>query len=160
MEGEKTRSGKALRLAVDAGTHEVICADLSLNNVTDAEAFPGLIHQTHRKSGSLQPTELMTPDGATTSCGVRKSKDLSRREPEWVTGWLNVPKEIRRLPGNGSREAMRTGNGIRLTTDVRWLKRQCTVSNSCLVGILRCGIMMRALNKMTRAGMPESVRIA
>jgi hypothetical protein len=27
----------------------VICADLSLNNVTDAEAFPGLIRQTHRK---------------------------------------------------------------------------------------------------------------
>lgn len=34
---------------MDASTHEVICADLSLNNVTDAEAFPGLIHQTHRK---------------------------------------------------------------------------------------------------------------
>ena len=30
-------------------THEIICADLSLNNVTDSEAFPGLIRQTHRK---------------------------------------------------------------------------------------------------------------
>jgi len=30
-------------------THEVICADLSLNNVTDAEVFPGLMRQTHRK---------------------------------------------------------------------------------------------------------------
>ncbi len=53
MEGEKTRYGKAgylqLHLAVDVSTHEVICADLSLNNVTDAEAYPGLIHQTHRK---------------------------------------------------------------------------------------------------------------
>ncbi len=28
---------------------EIICADLSLNNVTDSEAFPGLIRQTHRK---------------------------------------------------------------------------------------------------------------
>ncbi|MDY8879037.1 transposase, partial [Klebsiella quasipneumoniae] len=26
-----------------------VCADLSLNNVTDSEAFPGLIRQTHRK---------------------------------------------------------------------------------------------------------------
>lgn len=55
MEGEKARSGKAPRLAelhltVYAGTHEVICADPSLNNVTDAEAFPGLIRQTHRES--------------------------------------------------------------------------------------------------------------
>jgi hypothetical protein len=35
--------------AVDSNTHEIICADLSLNNVTDSEAFPGLIRQTHRK---------------------------------------------------------------------------------------------------------------
>jgi hypothetical protein len=36
-------------IAVDSKTHEIICADLSLNNVTDSEAFPGLIRQTHRK---------------------------------------------------------------------------------------------------------------
>lgn len=29
--------------------HEIISADLSLNNVTDSEAFPGLIRQTHGK---------------------------------------------------------------------------------------------------------------
>lgn len=40
---------RKLHRAVDAKTHEVICADLSLNNVTDSEAFPGLIRQTHRK---------------------------------------------------------------------------------------------------------------
>jgi len=52
MEGEKRRSGKSsvwrkLHLAVV--THEVICTDLSLNNVTDSEAIPGLIRQTYRK---------------------------------------------------------------------------------------------------------------
>ncbi len=46
---ERRRIWQKLHLAVDASTHEVICADLSLNNVTDAEAFPGLIRQTHRK---------------------------------------------------------------------------------------------------------------
>jgi len=40
---EKRRVWRKLHLAVDAGTHEVICADRSLNNDTDAEAFPGLI---------------------------------------------------------------------------------------------------------------------
>lgn len=39
---EKRRVWRKLHLAVDAGTHQVICADLPLNNVTDAEAFPGL----------------------------------------------------------------------------------------------------------------------
>ncbi len=33
----------------DTETHEVICADLSLSNVTDTEAFPSLIRQRYRK---------------------------------------------------------------------------------------------------------------
>lgn len=37
-----------LHLAVDAATHEIMCADLSLNNITDAQALPGLMSQTHR----------------------------------------------------------------------------------------------------------------
>ena len=46
---ERRRIWRKLHLPVDAKTHEIICADLSLNNVTDSEAFPGLIRQTHRK---------------------------------------------------------------------------------------------------------------
>jgi len=45
---ERRRIWRKLHLAVDSKTHEVICADLSLNNVNDAEAFPDLIRQTHR----------------------------------------------------------------------------------------------------------------
>lgn len=55
---EKRRVWRKLHLAVNAGTHEVICADLSLNNVTDAAAFPGLIRQTHRK------VKVASADGA------------------------------------------------------------------------------------------------
>nr|QIQ16377.1 Mobile element protein [Klebsiella pneumoniae] len=43
---ERRRIWRKLHLAVDSKTHEIICADLSLNNVTDSEAFPGLIRQT------------------------------------------------------------------------------------------------------------------
>lgn len=50
---EKRRVWRKLHLAVDAGNHEVIYADLSLKNVTDAEAFPGLIGQAHRKVKSV-----------------------------------------------------------------------------------------------------------
>ncbi len=46
---EKRRIWRRLHLAVDTATHEVICADLSLSNVTDIEAFPGLIRQRYRK---------------------------------------------------------------------------------------------------------------
>ena len=56
---------------MDAGTHEVICADLSLNNVTDAEAFPGLIRQTHRK------IRVASADGA---YDTRRCHDELRRK--------------------------------------------------------------------------------
>jgi len=46
---ERRRIWRKLHLAVDSKTREIICADLSLNNVTDSEALPGLIRQTHRK---------------------------------------------------------------------------------------------------------------
>lgn len=46
---ERHRIWRKLHLAVDSKTHEIVCADLSLNNVADSEAFPGLIRQTHRK---------------------------------------------------------------------------------------------------------------
>jgi len=46
---ESRRIWRKLYLAVDSKTHEIICADLSLNNVTDSDVFPRLIRQTHRK---------------------------------------------------------------------------------------------------------------
>lgn len=55
---ERHRIWRKLNLAVDGKTHEIICADLSLNNVTDSEALPGLLRQAHRKIRSA------TSDGA------------------------------------------------------------------------------------------------
>jgi hypothetical protein len=65
---------------------------------------------------------------------------------------------------------MLTGNGTRLITSGRWPKRRYTGLNNCSLGTLtlrdydaqvgEAMAMIRALNKMTRAGMPERVRIA
>ncbi len=46
---EKRRVWRKLHLAVDAATHEVVCAELSLSNVTDAQALPGLMSQAHSR---------------------------------------------------------------------------------------------------------------
>jgi hypothetical protein len=79
-----------LHLAVDSNTHEIICADLSLNNVTDSEAFPGLIRQTHRK------IRAASADGAydTRLCHdeLRRKKisALIRPEKARVTGPVNM----------------------------------------------------------------------
>ena len=67
---EKRRVWRKLHLVVDAYNHKVICADQSLNNVTEAEAFPGLVRQIHRK------VKVASADGAydTTLCheGLRQ----------------------------------------------------------------------------------------
>jgi hypothetical protein len=87
---ERRRIWRKLHLAVDSKTHEIICADLSLNNVTDSEAFPGLIRQTHRKIRQHRQTALTTPGSVTMNCGVRKSARLSHPEKVRVTGPVNM----------------------------------------------------------------------
>ncbi len=87
---ERRRIWRKLHLAVDSKTHEIICADLSLNNVTDSEAFPGLIRQTHRK------IRAASADGAydTRLCHdeLRRKKisALIRPEKARVTGPVNM----------------------------------------------------------------------
>ncbi|MCA3916452.1 IS5 family transposase, partial [Vibrio vulnificus] len=45
----KRRVWRKLHLAVDTGTHEIVAAELSLSNVTDAEVLPNLLKQTRRR---------------------------------------------------------------------------------------------------------------
>jgi hypothetical protein len=131
---EKRRVWRKPHLAVDAGTHEIIYADLSLNNVTDAEAFPGLIRQTHRK------VKIASADGAYDTklyhdeLRRKKSRRLSRCEPGRVTGRRSMRTEIRRWPDRGLPGAMLTGNGTRHITGDRWPKQRCTGLNNCSVG--------------------------
>lgn len=40
---------RKLHITVDTDTHEIIAAELSLSNVTDAEALPNLPKQTRKK---------------------------------------------------------------------------------------------------------------
>lgn len=42
----KRRVWRKLHLAVDTSTHEIVAAELSLSNVTDAEVLPNLLKQT------------------------------------------------------------------------------------------------------------------
>jgi hypothetical protein len=87
---ERRRIWRKLHLAVDSKTHEIICADLSLNNVTDSEAFPGLIRQTHRKIRAASADGAYDTGSVTMNCGVRKSARLSHPEKVRVTGPVNM----------------------------------------------------------------------
>ncbi|WP_422527162.1 transposase, partial [Serratia fonticola] len=138
---------RKLHLAVDAGTHEVICADLSLNNVTDAEAFPGLIRQTHRK------VKIACADGAydTKLCHdeLRRKKIKALIPPRTRAGyWPAEYADRNQAVAETAMYRVKQLFGGHLT--LRDYDAQVGEAMA----------MIRALNKMTRAGMPESVRIA
>ncbi len=70
---DRSRIWRKLHLTVDASRHEIICADLSLNNVTDAEASRGLSGRPTEKSGQLLRTALTIRSDVMTNCLARKS---------------------------------------------------------------------------------------
>lgn len=133
---EKRRVWRKLHLAVDANTHEVICADLSLNSVTDAEAFPGLISP--RIRASYWPMEYADRNQAV--AGQRLTG--SNAHWKWNTAYN------RRSVAETAMYRVKQLFGGHLTLQ----------DYDAQVG--EAMAMIRALNKMRRAGMPESVRIA
>ena len=82
---ERRRIWRKLHLAVDSNTHEVVCADLSLNNVTDSEAFRAL-------SGRL--TEKIRAAAADGAYDTRLCHDELRRKK---SARLFLPKRSRLL---------------------------------------------------------------
>ncbi|WP_409161753.1 IS5 family transposase [Pectobacterium sp. B2J-2] len=167
---ERRRIWRKLHLAVDAKNHEIICADLSLNKVTDAEAFPGLIRQTHRKIRSA------VADGAydTRRCHdeLRRKKISALIPPRkgagyWAGEYADRNRAVanQRLSGSNARWKWTTDYNKRSIAETAMYRVKQLFGGTLTLrdydGQVAEGLaMVRALNKMTKAGMPESVRIA
>ncbi|MGU3413937.1 IS5 family transposase [Enterobacteriaceae bacterium C34A] len=162
--------GEIAHLAVDGKTHEIICADLSLNHVTDAEAFPALIRQTHRKIKSA------AADGAydTRRCHdeLRRKKISALIPPRKGAGYWpgeyadrNRAVANQRLSGSNARWKWTTDYNRRSIAETAMYRVKQLSGGSLTLRdydgqVAEAMTMVRALNKMTKAGMPESVRIA
>nr|WP_181713596.1 IS5 family transposase [Klebsiella pneumoniae]QIQ14456.1 Mobile element protein [Klebsiella pneumoniae] len=167
---ERRRIWRKLHLAVDSNTHEVVCADLSLNNVTDSEAFPGLIRQTHRK------IRAAAADGAydTRLCHdeMRRKKISALIPPRKGAGYWpgeyadrNRAVANQRLSGSNARWKWTTEYNRRSIAETAMYRMKQLLGDSLTLRdydgqVAEAMAMVRALNRMTKAGMPESVRIA
>ncbi|TNK08959.1 IS5 family transposase [Klebsiella pneumoniae subsp. pneumoniae] len=167
---ERRRIWRKLHLAVDSKTHEIICADLSLNNVTDSEAFPGLIRQTHRK------IRAASADGAydTRLCHdeLRRKKISALIPPRKGAGYWpgeyadrNRAVANQRLTGSNARWKWTTDYNRRSIAETAMYRVKQLFGGSLTLRdydgqVAEAMALVRALNKMTKAGMPESVRIA
>ncbi|VGH97973.1 transposase [Klebsiella pneumoniae] len=167
---ERRRIWRKLHLAVDSNTHEIICADLSLNNVTDSEAFPGLIRQTHRK------IRAASADGAydTRLCHdeLRRKKISALIPPRKGAGYWpgeyadrNRAVANQRMTGSNARWKWTTDYNRRSIAETAMYRVKQLFGGSLTLRdydgqVAEAMALVRALNKMTKAGMPESVRIA
>jgi hypothetical protein len=167
---EKRRVWRKLDLAVDANTHEVICADLSLSNITDTEAFPSLIRQTQRK------IKVASAEGAydTRVCHdeLRRKKIKALIPPRsgaryWRVDYADRNQAVanQRLTGDNARWKNMTGYHRRSIAETAMYRvKQLFAGHLSLrdydAQVAEAMAMIRALNKMTLAGMPESMRVA
>ncbi|NIG63032.1 MAG: transposase [Serratia symbiotica] len=109
-------------MAVDTETHEVICTKLSLSNVTNTEAFPGLIRQTYRK------IKVTSADGAFDTLvshdELRRKKIRALIPPRsgaryWSADYADLNQAVanQRLTGDNTRRESMTGYHRRLIAE-------------------------------------------
>ncbi len=136
---ERRRIWRKLHLAVDASRHEAICADLSLNNVTDAEAFPGLIRQTHRKIRSAEA------DGA---YDTRRCHDELRRKK--ISALIPPRKGAGYWPGEYADRNRAVANQRLSRSNARWKWTSVDSGNSDVQGKVVAGGSLTCVITMVR----------
>ena len=167
---ERRRIWRKLHLAVNAKVHEIICADLSLSNVTDSEALPGLIRQIYRK------IMIAAADGAydTRLChdelwrkNICALIPPRKRAAYWSGEYADRNRAVanQRLTGSNARWKWTTDYNRRSIAETAMYRFKQLFGGSLTLRdydgqVVEAMAMVRALNKMTKAGMPESVRIA
>ncbi len=161
----KRRVWRKLHLAVDTSTHEIVAAELSLLNVTDAEVLPNLLKQTRRRIIEI------SGDGAydTRDChdAIRFKRAVPLIPPRegaafWENGHpRNLAVGCQRLYGSNNKWKKRYGYHKRsLSETVMYRVKQLLGGRLSLrnynAQVGETYAMNKALNKLTGLGMPET----
>ncbi|EJL6271240.1 IS5 family transposase [Vibrio cholerae] len=161
----KRRVWRKLHLAVDTSTHEIVAAELSLSNVTDAEVLPNLLKQTRRRIIEI------SGDGSydTRECheAIRFKRAIPLIPPRegaafWENGHpRNLAVGCQKLYGSNNKWKMRYGYHRRSLSETAMYRvkqllggRLSLRNDNAQVG--ETYSMIKALNKLTGLGMPET----
>lgn len=167
---DRRRVWRKLHLAADSATHEIICADLSLSGTTDAQALPGLINQTHRKIREA------SADGAYDNRYCHDAllrKKIRPLIPPRKGGQYWPDKYHERnhavanqyLSGNNDVWKKKTGYHRRSVAETAMFRIKTLLGGHLSLRDYDAQVgeamaMVKALNRMTLLGMPNSIRIA
>ncbi|EKF9778724.1 IS5 family transposase [Vibrio cholerae] len=161
----KRRVWRKLNLAVDTSTHEIVAAELSLSNVTDAEVLPNLLKQTRRRIIEI------SGDGAydTRDCheAIRFKRAIPLIPPRegaafWENGHpRNLAVGCQKLYGSNNKWKKRYGYHKRSLSETTMYRVKQLLGGRLNLRNYNAQVgetyaMIKALNKLTELGMPET----
>ncbi|MBT0234344.1 IS5 family transposase, partial [Vibrio campbellii] len=161
----KPRVWRKLHIAVDTSTHEIVAAELSLSNVTDAEVLPNLLKQTRRKIIEI------SGDGAydTRNChdAIRIKRAFPLIPPRegaafWEEGHPRYLAVVcQKLYGSNNKWKKRYGYHKRSLSETAMYRVKQLLGGKLSLRNYNAQVgesyaMIKALNKLTGLGMPET----
>ncbi len=150
-----------MHLAVDTSTHEIVAAELSLSNVTDAEVLPNLLKQTRRRIIEI------SGDGAYDTRGCHDAIRFKRAIPLIPPAfWENShPRNLavgcQKLYGSNNKWKKRYGYHKRSLSETAMYRVKQLLGGRLSLRNYNAQVgetyaMIKALNKLTGLGMPET----
>ena len=161
----KRRVWRKLHIAVDTHTHEIVAAELSLSNVTDAEVLPNLLKQTRRKIIEI------SGDGAYDTKGCYDAIRIKRAVPlipprEGAAFWerghpRNLAVGCQKLYGSNKMWKKQYGYHKRSLSETAMYRVKQLLGGKLSLRNYNAQVgetyaMIKALNKLTGLGMPET----
>jgi hypothetical protein len=161
----KRRVWRKLHLAVDTDTHEIIAAELTISGVTDAEVLPNLLKKTRRTIKEISGYEAYDTRESHRAIRVKKAIPLiPPREGAafWEKGHpSNLAVGCQKLYGSNKKWKQKYGYHKRsLSETAMYRVKQLLVASLTLrnynAQVGETYAMIKALNKLTGIGMPET----
>jgi hypothetical protein len=161
----KRRIWRKLHIAVDTSTHEIVAAELSLSNVTDAEVLPNLLKQTRRKIIEISGDSAYDTRSCHDAIRVKRAVPLiPPREGAafWEQGHpRNLAVGCQKLYGSNKKWKERYGYHKRSLSETAMYRVKQLLGGKLSLRNYNAQVgetyaMVKALNKLTGLGMPET----
>lgn len=164
----KRRVWRKLHLAVDTNTYEIIAAELSLSTVTDAEVMPNLLKQTRRKILEISGDGAYDTRDCHNAIYIKRAVALiPPREGAafWERGHpRNLAVGCQKLYGSNKYWKERYGYHKRSLSETAMYRVKQLLGGRLSLRNYNAQVgetyaMIKALNKLTGLGMPQTCRI-
>ena len=157
-----------MHLALDTSTHEIVAAELSLSNVNGAEVLPNLLKQTHRRIIEISGGGAYETRDCYDAVRFKRAAPLiPPREGAafWERGHpRNLAVGCQKLYGSNKFWKERYGYHRRSLSETAMYRIKQLLGGRLSLRNYNAQVgetyaMIKALNKLTGLGMPETCRI-